>query len=151
MMTMLCLKAECTKTGKSIEQIFTENKGLFISSEQMLIQAEERAYRREMTEKIKRLFGKVSPRPKFKKLVGQKFEIDGKLFKDVDTTFELVKKIYEYGGSVYEHLTTSGTVIFLDEVSDQMKTKIEKRGLKCICIEDFYEILSNTTTRANKS
>ena len=106
---------------------FTEDKGFFISSEQMLIQAEERAYRREVTEKIKRLFGKVSPKPKFKKLIGQKFEIDGKLFKDVDTTFELVKKIYEYGGCVYEHLTTGGTVIFQDEISDQIKTKIRKK------------------------
>lgn len=149
MMTMLCLKAECIKSGKSIEQVFTENKGFFISSEQMLIQAEERAYRREVTEKIKRLFGKVSPKPKFKKLIGQKFEIDGKLFKDVDTTFELVKKIYEYGGSVYEHLTTGGTVIFQNEISDQIKTKIEKRGLKCINIEDFYEILSDKTSRSN--
>ena len=67
----------------------------------------------------------------------------------MDTTFELVKKIYEYGGCVYEHLTTGGTVIFQDEISDQMKTKIEKRGLKCINIEDFYEILSDKTSRSN--
>ena len=63
--TMLCLKAECKKSEKSIEQIFSENKGFFVSSEQMIIQAEERAYRKEMTEKIKRLFNKVSPRPRF--------------------------------------------------------------------------------------
>ena len=150
MMTMLCLKAECIKSGKSVEQIFAENKGLFISSEQMLIQAEERAYRKEVTEKIKRLFGKVSPKPKFKKLIGQKFEIDGKLFKDVDTTFELVKKIYEYGGSVYEHLTSDGTVIFQDEIPAQLKAKITKRGLKCITIDDFYENLTSSTTLNTK-
>lgn len=139
--TMLCLKAECKKSEKSIEQIFSENKGFFVSSEQMIIQAEERAYRKEMTEKIKRLFNKVSPRPRFKKLVGQKFEIDGKLLKDVDTSFELVKKIYEYGGFVSEHLVGEGTVIFADEPAQQTVEKITKRGLKTITLEDFYSKL----------
>lgn len=139
--TMLCLKAECKKSEKSIEQIFSENKGFFVSSEQMIIQAEERAYRKEMTEKIKRLFNKVSPRPRFKKLVGQKFEIDGKLLKDVDTSFELVKKIYEYGGFVSEHLVGEGTVIFADEPAQQAVEKITKRGLKTITLEDFYSKL----------
>lgn len=139
--TMLCLKAECKKSEKSIEQIFSENKGFFVSSEQMIIQAEERAYRKEMTEKIKRLFNKVSPRPRFKKLVGQKFEIDGKLLKDVDTSFELVKKIYEYGGFVSEHLIGEGTVIFADEPAQQAVEKITKRGLKTITLEDFYSKL----------
>lgn len=139
--TMLCLKAECKKSEKSIEQIFSENKGFFVSSEQMIIQAEERAYRKEMTEKIKRLFNKVSPRPRFKKLVGQKFEIDGKLLKDVDTSFELVKKIYEYGGFVSEHLVGEGTVIFADEPTQQAVEKITKRGLKTITLEDFYSKL----------
>ena len=139
--TMLCLKAECKKSEKSIEQIFSENKGFFVSSEQMIIQAEERAYRKEMTEKIKRLFNKVSPRPRFKKLIGQKFEIDGKLLKDVDTSFELVKKIYEYGGFVSEHLVGEGTVIFADEPAQQAVEKITKRGLKTITLEDFYSKL----------
>lgn len=139
--TMLCLKAECKKSEKSIEQIFSENKGFFVSSEQMIIQAEERAYRKEMTEKIKRLFNKVSPRPRFKKLVGQKFEIDGKLLKDVDTSFELVKKIYEYGGFVSEYLVGEGTVIFADEPAQQTVEKITKRGLKTITLEDFYSKL----------
>lgn len=139
--TMLCLKAECKKSEKSIEQIFSENKGFFVSSEQMIIQAEERSYRKEMTEKIKRLFNKVSPRPRFKKLVGQKFEIDGKLLKDVDTSFELVKKIYEYGGFVSEHLVGEGTVIFADEPAQQAVEKITKRGLKTITLEDFYSKL----------
>ena len=50
-MTMLCLKAECMRTGESIEQILTskEGKNCFVSNEQILEQAAERAYRREMT------------------------------------------------------------------------------------------------------
>ena len=40
----------------------------------------------------------------------------------------------------------SGTVIFQDEISDQIKTKIEKRGLKSIKIEEFYEKLNSMTT-----
>lgn len=141
LMTMLCLKAECKKTNKTIEQIFTENKGFFVSAEKILEQAEERAYRKEMTEKIKRLYNKVSPKPRFKKLAGQKFELDKNLLKNVDVAFELVKKIYEYGGFVSERLAEEGTVIFAEEPNPETAEKIAKRGLKTISLEKFYALL----------
>ncbi|MCR5189562.1 MAG: hypothetical protein K6C97_11560, partial [Treponema sp.] len=104
MMTMLCLKAECMRTGQTVEEIITADKNLFVSNEQILEQAAERAYRKEMMEKISRLFGKVSPRPRFKTLVGKKFELDKKILRDVDYAFELVKRIYDNGGMVVDHV-----------------------------------------------
>lgn len=140
-MTMLCLKAECIKTGKSVEQILTENKGMYISSEQMLIQQEERAYRKEMTEKIKRLFGKKNPKPKFKTVLDKKFEFDHHLMKDVDTAFDLIRQIYDNGGTVYEHLVGQGTVITLEEPTEEFGAKCKKRGLEVATVEAMDEIL----------
>lgn len=140
-MTMLCLKAECNKKGKSVEQILTENKGMYISSEQMLIQQEERAYRKEMTEKIKRLYGKKNPKPKFKTVLGKKFEFDHHLLKDVDTAFDLIRQIYDNGGSVYEHLVGQGTVICLKEPSQEFAGKCKNKGLEVITVEQIDEIL----------
>ena len=107
MMTMLCLKAECERTGQNVEQIFTspEGKNCFVSNEQILEQAAERAYRREVIEKIKRLYNKKSPMPRFKTVLGCRFELDRKIMHDVDDAFELVKRIYENGGMVTERIT----------------------------------------------
>ena len=107
MMTMLCLKAECERTGQNVEQIFTspEGKNCFVSNEQILEQAAERAYRREVMEKIKRLYNKKSPMPRFKTVLGCRFELDRKIMHDVDDAFELVKRIYENGGMVTERIT----------------------------------------------
>lgn len=140
-MTMLCLKAECQKTGKSAEEIFNESKQMFVSSQQMLEKAEERAYRKEVTEKIKRLFTKKNPKPKFKTVLNQKFEFDSKLMKDVDTAFDLIRQIYDNGGTVYEHLVGSGNVVYFEEPSDEIKNKIERRGLKVMLLDDLQEIL----------
>ena len=140
-MTMLCLKAECMKTGKTVEEIFKENKGMFVSNEQILEQAEERAYRKEMTEKIKRLYGKKSPKPNHKAVLDQKFEFDHKLMKDVDTAFVLIKKIYDNGGVTYEHATGSGNVVCLEEPPAEFVKKVEGRGLKIILVDELMNVL----------
>lgn len=103
--TMLCLKAECEKIGKNVEQIMTEYKDCFVSNEQILEQAAEREYRREIMEKIKRLYNKKSPMPRFKTVSQCRFEFDRKIFHDVDFALELVKKIYANGGIVSERIT----------------------------------------------
>lgn len=142
MMTMLCLKAVCMKTGKSAEQILTETKDYYVNSEQMLIEQEERAYRKEVMEKIKRLFGKKSPKPGHKTVLNQKFEIDVKLMKsDVDTAFILAKKIYDNGGTLYEHLVGNGSVIFEEEPREEVAKKIESRGLKVVLLEEMMGTL----------
>ncbi len=147
MVTMLCLKKYCEATGKSAEEVFTENKAMFISSEQMLLIAEERAYRREVIEKIKRLYGKKNPKPRHKTLLDQVFELDGGFFQsdtaDIDETFQLVKDIYESGGTVREHCKAGATVIFNcsteDEISKGAKAKLEKKGLSVIPVDVLIE------------
>lgn len=138
-MTMLCLKAECMRTGQSVEAILTsrEGKECFVSNEQILEQAAERAYRREMTEKIKRLYGKKSPMPHFKTVTGERFELDSKILRDVDYAFELVKKIYDNGGITGEHLTGNGYAVFKGMPVPEHVKKIEKRGLKIMLLEEL--------------
>jgi len=141
MMTMLCLKVECLKSGQSVEEILTsqEGKNCFLSNEQILEQAEERAYNKEIKEKIARLYGKQSPKPHFKSLLGQKFELDKKVMKDVDFAFALVKRIYDNGGIVFEHLREKGNIIFENMPQAEHVKKIEDRGLKIILLSDLLE------------
>lgn len=141
MMTMLCLKSVCKKLGKSAEVIFTENKGLFVSNEQILEQAQEHRYKKEILEKIKRLYGKKNPIPRYKTVLNQKFQIGGKNFRDVDRVFELVKKIYDNGGVTYEHLIGEGNVVLESEPHQELRKKIEKNGKKIILIEELEEEL----------
>jgi len=142
MMTMLCLKKVCEIQQKSIEEILSENKGLFVSAEQMLIQQEERAYRKEILEKIKRLYNKKSPKPRYKTIVGEYFEIDGKLLKeDVDTCFELVRQIYDNGGITCEHLVGKGSMIFSEMPRSEVVEKINKRGVQIILLDELTQKL----------
>ncbi len=142
MMTMLCLKKVCMNENISVENLLQQNKGLFISSEQMLIQQEERAYRKEMTEKIKRLYGKKSPKPSHKTIVGNKYELSSSLMKsDIDMSFALVKKIYDNGGTTFEHLVGDGYVIFEENPDDLIIEKLKKRGLKAVMLEEMMLIL----------
>lgn len=142
MMTMLCLKRVCQEQGKSVEELMKEHKGLFVSSEQMLIAQEERAYRREVLEKIKRLYGKRSPKPRYKTLNGQQFEFNPKLLREVDLAFELIKRIYENDGVVVESLKSKGTVIFLEKPdSPEFVEKMNKRGLEVTSVEELEEKL----------
>ena len=137
MMTMLCLKAECMKTGKSAEEIMTESKNLFISNEQILEQAIERQYRKEMLEKLKRMYNKKSPMPRFKSVLGEKFQLDGKLLRDVDYALELVKKIYDNGGVTGEHLTGKGNVVFEKLPNEHVIKKIKDRGLGVMTLDEL--------------
>ena len=137
MMTMLCLKAECIRSGKSAEEIMNEYKGLFVSNEQIIQQAEERAYRKEMLEKVKRMYGKKSPMPRFKTVVGQKFQLDGRILKDPEGALELIKRIYDNGGITGEHLTGKGSVVFEKMPHEEVIKKVEKRGLSVITLEEL--------------
>ena len=139
MMTMLCFKRLCEQQGKSPETILAENKGLFVTSEQILIQAQERAYKKEMLEKIKRLYGKKSPKPRYKTVLDRRFEFDRNILHDVDTAFELIKRIYDNGGTVFEHLTGNGEVIFTETPPAAVQEKLKKRGLKTVTEDELFE------------
>jgi len=141
MMTMLCMKKVCEQQNKSVEQILKEYKGLFVSSEQILIQAQERAYKKEMLEKIKRLYGKKSPKPRYKTVLNRKFEFDRNVLHDVDTAFELIKRIYDNGGTVYEHLAADGEVIFSELPKDEVLEKLKNRRKTPITSDELLEIL----------
>ena len=150
MMTMLCLKAECARTGLSVEQILTspEGKNCFVSNEQILEQAAERAYRREMTEKIKRLYNKKSPMPRFKSVAGYRFELDRKIMHDVDSAFELVKRIYENGGMVTERITgrlpagEKAFAVFENEQDNPyVLKKLKDRGVEAMSLEELEGML----------
>ena len=146
MMTMLCLKAECARTGQSVEDIFNspEGKTCFVSNEQILEQAAERAYRREVTEKIKRLYNKKSPMPRFKTVSGCRFELDRRIMHDVDQAFELVKRIYENGGMVCERITgrvpdgEKGFAVF-EKVPDNQYVlkKLHDRSIEAMSLEEL--------------
>jgi hypothetical protein len=131
------------RTGQSVEEILNSKdaKQCFVSNEQILEQAAERAYRREIIEKIKRLYGKQSPMPRYKTVLGQRFELDHKIMHDVDAAFELVKKIYDNGGVTGEHLTGSGYAVFSAMPHPELVKKIEKRGLKVMLLEELEEKL----------
>lgn len=141
MMTMLCMKKVCEQQNKSVEQILKEYKGLFVSSEQIFIQAQERAYKKEMLEKIKRLYGKKSPKPRYKNVLNRKFEFDRNVLHDVDTAFELIKRIYDNGGTVYEHLAADGEVIFSELPKDEVLEKLKNRRKTPITSDELLEIL----------
>lgn len=137
MMTMLCLKTECMRSGMDAEQILKDAKDCFVSNEQILEQAAERAYRREVMAKITRLYGKQSPKPRFKTVLGQRFELDKKVLRDVDRAFELVRRIYDNGGIVAEHISGNGEVVFEDEPHPEQKKRLKSRGLGVISLPDL--------------
>ncbi|MBR1638278.1 MAG: 3'-5' exonuclease [Treponema sp.] len=151
MMTMLCLKAECMKSGISVEALLTSKEGreCFVSNEQILEQAAERAYRKEMKAKIERLYGKFSPKPRFKTILGNKYELDKKVLRDVDYAFELVKQIYDNGGATFEHVgggsgqSKSESFIVFENLPDNpnLLAKLKDRGVKAISLEELESVL----------
>ena len=141
MMTMLCLKAECERTGQTVEEILSQKKDCFVSNEQILEQAAERAYRKEIKEKIARLYGKISPMPHHKTVLGERFELDRRIMNDVDFAFELVKQIYDNGGATVEHLTGKGTAVFERMPNAEHVKKLTGRGIKVMTLEELEEKL----------
>ena len=147
-MTMLCLKAECERTGQNVEEILSQKKDCFVSNEQILEQAEERAYRREVTEKIKRLYNKKSPMPRFKSVLGYRFELDRKVMHDVDEAFELVKRIYENGGMVCERITgrlpageKAYAVFKKVPENPHFLKKLKERGVETMSLDELESML----------
>lgn len=138
MMTMLILKKECEKTGKSAEEIFLEYKDFFVSNEQLLFQAEERKYKKELQDKLKRMYNKKAPQPRKNVFNGERFEFDKKLFTDLEFLLDFAKEIYNYGGVLGEKINGKGTVIFADDkIIPPIRQKIERRGLKIATVEEI--------------
>ena len=79
--------------------------------------------------------------PHFKTVLGERFELDNKILRDVDYAFELVKKIYDNGGVTGEHLTANGWAVFEKMPNPEHVKKIEKRGLKIILLKELEKKL----------
>ena len=142
MVTMLVLKKLCEKENKTLEQFMKENKGFFVSSEQVQIQAQEREYKKEMMSKIKAYYTKRSPNPIRKNYIGQKFELNKKVFSDLERALNIAKRIYEGGGVLVERLKEKGNIVFLDDdIEPERRLAIEKKGLRIILAEEIERIV----------
>lgn len=138
MMTMYCLKYLAEKTGKKGEEIIKENSDLFISNEQIIAQVEERKYKKEVLEKIKRLYNKKKPQVLKNVFNGARFELNGKFLHNVDEAYETAKMIYDHGGIIAEHINQKGYVVFEnDNIPDVIKEKTQKRGLEVISKDEL--------------
>ncbi|MCR5613888.1 exonuclease domain-containing protein [Treponema sp.] len=142
MATMLVFKKVCEQKGKTAEEMMKENKGLFVSVEQVAQQMEERQYKKEMMTKIKAFYTKRSPNPIRKTYVGQKFELNKTVFTDLDRALNLVKRIYDGGGVIYERLKGDGNIVFLeDNLESEKREAILKKGYKIIFAEEIERIV----------
>lgn len=141
MATLLIFKKICEKQQKSPEQLLKENKDIFITTEQVVAVTEERRYKKEMMEKIKKFYNKRSPNPIKKDFQGQKFELNKKVFTDLERALNITKRIYDGGGVILEHLKDSGNIVFLDDqIPLEKKLSIEKKGLKIVYAEDIEKL-----------
>lgn len=139
--TLLIFKKICEKLEKTPEEVLKENKELFVTTEEVAQQAEERQYKKEMTAKIKNYYNKRSPNPIRQSYKGQKFELNKKVFSDLDRALNIAKRIYDGGGMIVERLKGPGNVVFLDnEIDHEKKASMEKKGLKIVFAEDIEKI-----------
>lgn len=139
--TLMVFKKICEKLQKTPEEVLKENKDFFVTTEEVAQAAEERQYKKEMTAKIKAYYNKHSPNPIRKKYQGQKFELNKKVFSDLDRALNIAKRIYDGGGVIVERLKGAGNVVFLDDsIEPEKREAMEKKGLKIVLAEDIEKI-----------
>ena len=142
MATMLVFKKVCEKENKTPEQLMKDNKGFFVTTEQVALAAEERKYKKEMTAKIKEYYNRRSPNPLRHLYDGQKFELNKKVFSDLERALNIAKRIYEGGGVIYERLKGKGNIVFLDDdIESEKKASIENKGYKIIYAAEIEKIV----------
>lgn len=142
MATMLVFKKVCEKENKSPEQLMKDNKEFFVTTEQVALAAEERKYKKEMTAKIKEFYNRRSPNPLRHLYDGQKFELNKKVFSDLERALNIAKRIYEGGGVIYERLKGKGNIVFLDEeIAPEKMASIEAKGYKIIYASEIEKIV----------
>ena len=142
MTTMLVFKKICEKESLSPEQIMKNYKEYFVSTEEIQNQAEERKYKKEMMTKIKSFYTRRSPNPIRKIYAGQKFEINKKVFSDLERALNIVKRIYEGGGVIVERLKEKGNIVFLEgTLEPEKKESILKKGYSIVYAEEIEKII----------
>ena len=94
--------------------------------------------KKELQDKLKRMYNKKAPQPRKNVFNGERFEFDKKLFTDLEFLLDFAKEIYNYGGILGEKINGKGTVIFADDkIIPPIRQKIEKRGLKIATVEEI--------------
>lgn len=139
--TMLVFKKICEKLEKAPEEVLKENKDFFVTTEEVAEIAQERQYKKEMMAKIKNYYNRRSPNPIRKIYQGQRFELNKKIFVDLERAFNITKRIYEGGGIIVERLKGPGNIVFLNnELGAERKAIFDKKGLKIVFAEDIEKL-----------
>lgn len=142
MMTLLCLKHFCEKTGKTAVQIFEENRDFITSTQLSAQEAAERAKRKRAMEKIKNLYDRKNPRYEYDSVLDMHFEFDKSVFKDTENSVKLARKIFNNGGILHRHLKpSSGYIVFAEKPADYQLENAGRRGLKTITVQELNSIL----------
>ena len=95
-----------------------------------------------MTAKIKEYYNRRSPNPLRHLYDGQKFELNKKVFSDLERALNIAKRIYEGGGVIYERLKGKGNIVFLDDdIESEKKASIENKGYKIIYAAEIEKIV----------
>lgn len=137
-MTMLLFKAFCEKTGKTMDQLVEENKGIKLSVEKYIEQREINRYNKEVTEKIAALYGKKAKAFLTQRLKGN-FAIGFKMKKDIDLSYEIAMAIYKHGGILMKSLKSNGTIIVEDDCSPEVISSMKQRNLKTMTVSELFE------------
>ncbi|MCQ2610344.1 MAG: hypothetical protein MJ169_01220 [Treponema sp.] len=141
MMTMFTLRELCAKQNVSVDDLISQNKDFFASSEIEAQRAEERRYRKEVMEKIKYYYNKKSRAPLNKKWAGKNFELQKSCYTDIDRAFNIVKRLYDGGAMVFERVKGKGCVVIPEEnLTPELKAKFESLGKEIVFAEEVEKI-----------
>ena len=137
MMTMLLAKAFCEEQNTDIESLLQKNKGIRISVEKYIQQREERRYIKEISEKIKDLFGKKTRALLSHKLGGKNYAIGFKLSDDIDEAYRIANLVYKHDGMLLRNIKSNGILIVREDISDEKRQELAKRNISTITIDEF--------------
>lgn len=146
MMTMLLAKAFCEEKNIELQELIEKNKGIKLSVEKYLEQREISRHNKEMSEKIKELYGKKCRARLSDRLEGELFAFGYKIFSDIDASYAAANLVYKHGGILQRHLKSGGTLLIQDGTENETIKSIELKGLKTMTIEKLKE----TTNLDNK-
>ncbi len=149
MMTMLLAKAFCEEKNTEIQEVIEKNKGIKLSVGKYLEQREISRHNKEMSEKIKGLYGKKCRARLSDRLERELFAFGYKIFNDIDESYAAANLVYKHGGILQKHLKSSGTLLIQDGTEDKTIKSIESKGLKTMTIEKLKEI-TNLENKAER-
>lgn len=139
MMTMLLAKAFCEEQKTDIETLLQNNKGTRISVEKYIQQREENRHVKELTEKIKELYGKKTKALLSRRLEGKNYALGFKISTNIDEAYRLSNLVFKHGGILMKTLKSNGILIVPDHISEEKRKDLAKRNISTITIEEFNQ------------